>query len=68
MTMGSSWKKDKRGTGVMRASSPYVAGSAAAVILSVSKSKANKARDNSWRIGDQEMEKASSGTTRGCSA
>lgn len=68
MTMGSSWKKDRRGMCVMRTTNPGAAGSAATVVLSVSKSNSNKARDNAWRIGDQAMRKAASATIRGCFA
>jgi hypothetical protein len=66
MTMGPSWRKDKCAMGVFRTAVPGAARSAATFALSVSKSTANKARDNAWRIGDQAMKKAAFGTTRGC--
>jgi hypothetical protein len=68
MTMGSSWKKDKRGAAVITTTVADAAGSAAKAVLSVSKSTANKARENAWRIGDQAMRKTASGTIRGCFA
>ncbi len=65
MTMGSSWKKDKRGMTVLRTTVRGAARPAATIDLSVSKSTANKARDNAWRIGDQAMRKSASATIRG---
>jgi hypothetical protein len=66
MTMGSSWKKDRRGMRANTATVRGAAGSAAKIALSVSNSTANKTRDNAWRMGDQAMKKTPSGTTRGC--
>jgi hypothetical protein len=65
--MGSSSKKDIRGTGIMMAVL-VAAGRAATVDLSVLNSVSNKSKDRSWKIGDQAMKKTGNtpAMTRGC--
>ena len=70
MRMGSSWKKDKGGMGVVTTAFPGAIELAAQVDLSVQNSVTNKARDPAWKIGDQAMKKGTvritSPMTRGC--
>jgi hypothetical protein len=70
MRMKYSFEKDKRGMDVSTAVL-FATESGKTIDLSALNSIANKARDQSWKIGDQAMNKAASvnisPTIRGCS-
>lgn len=63
MRMGSSWKMDKRGMGVVTTAFLVATVPVASDAVSGLNCIANKARDQAWKLGDQAMNKVVSGNT-----
>ena len=65
MRMALELEKDKLWSGVVSTAAPFATGPAKTWALSVLNRTANRTRDNTWKIGDQAMNKTASVTMSG---